>query len=361
MQQQATTKTTIIAEIGVNHNGDLGVAKRLIETAAVAGCDVVKFQTFDPQKLVVKDAATVGYQQVNTGEKSQKTMLSALSIPLDWYDELLDFSSSAGLRFASTGFDIYSVSFLKDLGVPFLKIPSGEITNAPLLAHIARQRLPILLSTGMSTSEEIDTALSIIYWGLKSQEDPTSLLQVKSFYTASRASALEYLRQWVTVLQCTSQYPTPPSLANLKCISTIRAEFGLETGFSDHTLGILAPIIAVSLDATVIEKHITLDRSMPGPDHRASLEPSELTEMVRSIRETELLMGDGIKKPTVEEIDQKDRVRQSIVVSRGMSKDQIITSSDIGTTRLDHGLSAIHYWDTLGRKTTRDYEPGDPL
>lgn len=354
-------RTQVIAEIGVNHNGDLGMARELIHVAASAGCDFVKFQTFDPQKLVKSDVKTAKYQQANTGDISQKSMLQSLTIPLDWYQELVALSESLGVGFSSTGFDRDSVSFLTDLGVPFLKVPSGEITNGPLLLHIARQGLPMLLSTGMSTIPEIQTALGVILWGLTQDQSPANINEIQQHWASAGTASHETLAPFVTVLQCTSQYPTPPDAANLECLSTIRSEFGLPVGFSDHTEGIIAPIIATALGATIIEKHITLDRKLPGPDHRASIEPAELNEMIKAIDQTHQMLGSGDKQPTAVELEQRDIIRQSLIASSDLNSGHILSEADIETTRISGGRSAMLAWDLMGTVTGKDYKSGEPL
>lgn len=354
-------ETRVIAEIGVNHNGDLGMAKELIRVAASAGCDFVKFQTFDPKKLVKSDVKTAKYQQANAGYISQKSMLQSLAIPPDWYKELIALSESLGVGFSSTGFDRDSVSFLTDLGVPFLKVPSGEITNGPLLLHIARQGLPILLSTGMSTITEIQMALGVIFWGLTQDQKPTNIDEVQQHWASAGPAGHETLAPLVTVLQCTSQYPTPPDAANLKCLSTIRSEFNLPVGFSDHTEGIIAPVIATALGATIVEKHITLDRQLPGPDHRASIEPIELNEMIKAIHQTHQMLGSGTKQPTAVELEQRDIIRQSLIASSDLNAGHTLSEADIETTRISGGRSAMFAWDLTGTSTKKTYKSGELL
>lgn len=354
-------KTKVIAEVGVNHNGDYGIAEELIHVAAEAGCDYVKFQTFDPKKLVMTDVQTVGYQQNNTGESSQKKMLNALAMPLEWHERLSSLANSLGIKFASTGFDTASVSFLANLGVPFLKIPSGEITNARLLLHVARLHVPIILSTGMADLNEIADAMAIILWGITNDHNPKNIGEVRHQWQNRTAEDAGRLENLVTILQCTSLYPTPPDLANLRCLETLKTEFGTPVGLSDHTAGIMAPIVAVALGATIIEKHITIDRSLPGPDHLASIEPPELIQMVANIHEVHSLMGDGQKKPCSAELDQRNQVRQSLVAARSIKKNAVLVADDITTTRAKNGRSAIFVWDLEGQSVNQDVSKGEAL
>ena len=356
------TPPQVIAEIGVNHNGDLGMAKELVHVAAESGCAFAKFQTFNPEKLVMREVAMVDYQQKNTGGSSQKQMLDALAMPLDWHEILIDLCSSIGIQFASTGFDIDSVSFLSSLGVPFIKIPSGEITNAPLLLHIGRQNLPLILSTGMATMSEINDAVNILIWARSNSGHPDSMQAVRDQCAHSlETKSFSDLIPDLTILQCTSLYPTPASLANLSCLETIKEVFGLPVGFSDHTRGTLAPVVATSLGATIIEKHITLDRKLPGPDHKASIEPNELMELVSLIREAHQMLGNGIKEPSVEEQSQMGLIRQSLVAATDIIVGDVFTESNVTTTRISDAASAIGYWDLLGTQASKSYLAGDPI
>lgn len=357
-----TRPPQVIAEIGVNHNGDLGMAKELVHVAAEAGCDFAKFQTFDPKKLVMRDVETVDYQRVNTGGSSQKQMLDALAMPLEWHEVLAGLCSSLGIRFASTGFDVASVSFLSSLGVPFIKIPSGEITNAPLLLHMGRQGLPIILSTGMATIPEIEDAISILVWARMKTDTPPTMGSVREHYqTLTHTNALVDLVPDLTVLQCTSLYPTPDEHANLACLKTLADRFRLPVGLSDHTRGTLASIIATTLGATIIEKHITLDRTLEGPDHRASIEPDELNQMMSSIRATRLMLGNGEKGPCEAELRQRHLIRQSLVAAADINPGDAFNDSNLTTTRTPGNLSAMDYWDVSGTRSTKSYVAGDPI
>ncbi len=318
----------IIAEAGVNHNGKVSIAKRLINEAKKAGADVVKFQTFDSAKLASKSAVMAEYQKTNLGiEESQETMLSRLMLRKEDYVELADYCSRVGIKFLSTPFDIDSVRFLNELQ-DIWKIPSGEITNYPYLVEIAKTGKDVILSTGMSTMDEVDAALSVLrYNGTKS----------------------------VVLLHCTTNYPTPMSDVNLRAMLTMRDHCGCDVGYSDHTRGIEVPIAAVAMGASVIEKHFTVDRTMEGPDHRASLEPYELAEMIKAIRNIESAMGNGEKSPSESEIKNKEVVRKSIVAARDIKIGEIFTEDNIETKRPGTGISPMRWEEVLGSKAIRDF------
>ena len=269
----------IIAEAGVNHNGELELAKKLIEKAAFSGADYVKFQTFKAQNIVTKSASKALYQSknINDQDDSQFNMLKKLEIPFGWHKKLIEYASSFGIKFLSTGFDRESIDFLHTLELDFFKIPSGEITNKPYLKHIASKGIPIVISTGMANMKEIEEALEIfLNNGFKKQD--------------------------ITILHCNTEYPTPIEDVNLKAMNFIKQNFNVNVGYSDHTLGIEVSIAAVALGATIIEKHFTLDKNMKGPDHKASLNPDELNELVKSIRNVEKsISGNGIKEPSKSE------------------------------------------------------------
>jgi N,N'-diacetyllegionaminate synthase len=280
-------RTLIIAEAGVNHNGDINIAKKLVDAAADAGVDYVKFQTFKADKLVNKDAKQADYQIENTGVvESQYQMLKRLELT-DENHILIDYCDKKGVKFLSTAFDFESIEFLKDK-LDFYKIPSGEITNLPYLIKVAKLKLPIVMSTGMANMQEVKEALAVLIAHGINKED-------------------------VTILHCNTEYPTPMKDVNLLAMKTIEKELGVEIGYSDHTLGIEIPIAAVTLGATVIEKHFTIDKTMEGPDHKASLEPNELKAMVAGIRAIELAMGNGIKTPSESEQKNIKVARKSLV------------------------------------------------
>lgn len=323
-------KTLIIAEAGVNYNGDINLAKRMVDVAAEAGADIVKFQTGKPENSISVNAKKADYQEATTGtDESQLEMCKKLMLLDKDYPELVDYCNKKGIEFLSTPFDRESVDFLANLGVRKWKIPSGEITHLPLLVHIAKRGEPVILSTGMSTIEEIRDALSVL---------------------------AENGANDITVLQCNTEYPTPFEDANITAMNTLKKEFGCNIGYSDHTLGITAPIAAVALGATVIEKHFTLDRHMPGPDQSASLEPDELKTMVKMIRETELALGDGEKKPSDSELKNKDIARKSIVAKKSIKAGEIFSEENITCKRPGNGISPMKWNDIIGQTAKYDFE-----
>ncbi|MDQ0567355.1 N-acetylneuraminate synthase [Qipengyuania citrea] len=315
--------TLIIAEAGVNHNGDMGMARELVAIAAEAGADMVKFQTFSACEIATGAAPKAGYQLTTTGaEQTQQEMLAMLELSRDDHDVLLRACEEAGIAFFSTGFDEGAIDLLIELGVDRIKVPSGEITNLPLLRHMAAKGLPIILSTGMANLGEIEAAVNALERGGIS-------------------------RNRITILHCNTEYPTPMSEVNLMAMSNIGAAFGTAYGYSDHTKGIEVSIAAVALGASVIEKHFTLDRSLPGPDHAASLEPAELAQMVRAIRNIEqALAGDGIKRPSGSEAGNRAIVRKSIVASRDIAAGELFSPTNLGTKRPGNGISPMR-WDEL--------------
>lgn len=324
-------RTLIIAEAGVNHNGDLGLARCLVDVAADAGADLVKFQTFSAQRLATASAAKAEYQARSTDQsESQYEMLQKLELSVEMHAALISHCRSRGIGFFSTAFDIESVDFLVGLGIDRFKIPSGEITNLPYLRHIAHYGKPVILSTGMSTLGEIEAALEAL----------------------ERAGTA---RASITILHCNTEYPTPMSDVNLRAMQSIAAAFGVAVGYSDHTRGIEVPIAAVALGASVIEKHFTLDRGLPGPDHKASLEPQELQAMVQAIRNIEVAMGDGIKRPSASELKNRAVARKSIVAACPIRAGERFTELNLTTKRPGNGLSPM-FWDTvIGLHAARAY------
>jgi N,N'-diacetyllegionaminate synthase len=323
--------TLIIAEAGVNHNGDLALAKRLVDVAADAGVDLVKFQTFSADRLATAGAGKAAYQEANCGiDESQRAMLRRLELTPAMHRELLAYCTVRGVGFFSTAFDLQSIDLLAELGLNRFKIPSGEITNLPYLRHIGRLGRPLIVSTGMATMEEIATALSVL------QKAGTA-------------------RERITVLHCNTQYPTPMGDVNLRAMLSIRDAFGVQVGYSDHTLGIEVAIAAVALGATVIEKHFTLDRGMPGPDHKASLEPPELAAMVSAIRNIERALGDGVKRPSASEMPNRSAARKSLVAARLIHKGEAFTADNIAVKRPGTGLSPMQYDEVLGRAAPRNF------
>ncbi|MFN7119120.1 MAG: N-acetylneuraminate synthase [Saprospiraceae bacterium] len=332
-------KTCIIAEAGVNHNGDLELAKRLVEVAAEAGADFVKFQTFQAEKMVSASAKKADYQVQNTGnaDEGQLAMLKKLELSRAQHEILLQHCQQHRIQFLSTAFDLDSIDLLSEFNLALYKIPSGEITNLPYLRKIASKNKPVLLSTGMADLGEIEDALDVL------QAAGLSLEQI-------------------TVLHCNTEYPTPFADVNLRAMRTIQQAFGVKVGYSDHTLGIEVPIAAVALGATVIEKHFTLDRTMEGPDHKASLEPKELQIMVRSIRNIETaLAGDGRKKPSPSERKKKTIARKSIHLSTDVAKGQIIENQHLIALRPGDGISPMHWEEVIGRRAALPLHAGHQL
>jgi N-acetylneuraminate synthase len=347
----------VIAEAGVNHNGSLELALQLVDAAACAGADAVKFQTFRAADVVSIAAPKCGYQEAATGEGgSQLEMIRQLELRREFHYPISKRCAERGVVFMSTGFDASSVRFLADdLGVAILKIPSGEIDNAPLLLEIARFGKPMILSTGMSTLGEVEMALGVLAFGLlRCQAEPSERAFQESFASRQGRALLE---QKVRLLHCTTEYPAPPNEANLRVLDVMRAAFGLRVGLSDHTRGIAVPIAAAAMGAETIEKHFTLDRELPGPDHKASLEPAEFAGMVEGIRTVEAAMGCATKVPTESEWRNRPIVRRSLVAARGIAAGERFSGDNIAAKRPASGLSPMRYWDLLGRRARRGYEP----
>jgi N,N'-diacetyllegionaminate synthase len=322
----------IIAEAGVNHNGDFELAKKLVRVAAEAGADVVKFQTFKADKLVSKSAKQADYQIRNLqGEDTtQYQMLKKLEMPESWHNELVLLAEKHNISFLSTGFDEESVDFLDKLGIGLFKVPSGELTNKRYLQAIARKGKPVILSTGMADLNEVRDALSVLV-------------------------SAGINKEFITVLHCNTEYPTPMEDVNLLAMKTLEKELGVAIGYSDHTEGIEVAIAAVALGATVIEKHFTLDRTMPGPDHKASIEPAQLTEMVRAIRNIEkAVSGDGQKIPSASESKNISIARKSIHLKLALGKGEVITEDHITMKRPGDGISPMQIDELLGRKAIQD-------
>ena len=325
-------KTLIIAEAGVNHNGSLEMAFELIDAASDAGADVVKFQTFKAENLVTQTAAKADYQLGTTDvQETQFEMIKKLELSYDMHHKLISKCKEKGIRFSSTGFDTSSVDVLIELGVDFLKVPSGEITNLPYLRHVGTKGLPIILSTGMCTMQEVASALEILEKAGAGKHD-------------------------ITVLHCNTEYPTPMEDVNLRAMLSMENELGVKVGYSDHTLGIEIPIAAVAMGATVIEKHFTLDRTMEGPDHAASLEPLELKQMVKGIRNIEKAMGDGVKKPSNSEVKNISIVRKSIVASKEIKLGDEFTSDNLGVKRPGTGISPMQWDEVVGKVASKDFQ-----
>ena len=323
--------TLIIAEAGVNHNGDINLAKRMIDAAAEAGVDYVKFQTFKAENLVQRNAKKASYQIDNTDNAgSQFSMLKKLELSNENHNILIEYCKLKNVKFLSTAFDFESMDFLKNK-LDFYKIPSGEITNLPYLEKVAKLGLSVVMSTGMANMQEVKEAFSVLVKNGLKKED-------------------------ITILHCNTEYPTPMEDVNLTAMLSIERELGVKIGYSDHTLGIEIPIAAVAMGASVIEKHFTLDRNMDGPDHKASLEPSELTAMVTAIRNIELALGDGIKKPSKSEQKNILIARKSIVSISAIKIGDIFTEQNISVKRPGNGISAMKWYDVLGTIADKNYK-----
>lgn len=350
----------VIAEAGVNHNGERDLAFALVDVAADAGADAVKFQTFDAVRLAARNAPKAAYQKQTTdGAESQLAMLRKLELPREWHAGLRDHAHKRGIEFLSTAFDSDSLAFLDDLGVPMFKVPSGELTNGPLLWAFANKRKPLILSTGMATLAEVEQGLAIVTHALANAREPASSAEIWQAW--SDADCRARLRGHVTLLHCTSQYPMPPDEGNLRAIATLSAAFGLPVGYSDHSDGRLISTAAVAGGARLIEKHFTTDRALPGPDHRASLEPAELKLMIEEIRLVERAMGDGLKVPQPSEWDTRRAARQQVVAGAKIAAGAIFTRDHLTTARTGRGLPAVMLWDLVGARATRAYEPGDEI
>ncbi len=324
----------IIAEAGVNHNGSFELACRLVDEAKKAGVDCIKFQTFKAEKLVSHSAQKAEYQKRETGDSSQQDMLKQLELSFDEFLQLKDYCDKVGIAFLSTPFDFDSLAFLDTIDMPFWKIPSGEITNYPYLVALAKTGKPIVMSTGMCTMQEIGEAVNVL------KENGAG---------------------GIKLLHCNTEYPTPFEDVNLTAMEDIRKTFGVEVGYSDHTKGIEIPIAAAALGATVIEKHFTLDKNMEGPDHKASLEPQELTAMVSAIRNIEKALGDGVKRPSPSEEKNKPIARKSIVAQQAIKKGEIFTADNLTVKRPGEGINPMQWEKVLGTKAIRDFAPDEMI
>jgi N-acetylneuraminate synthase len=351
----------IIAEAGVNHNGSMEMALRLVDAAAEAGVDAVKFQTFKADKLVSKGARKADYQIESTGTgESQHEMIKKLELDEAAHKALIRHCQEKGIQFLSTPFDHDSLALLAyDFDLPWIKISSGDITNAPLLLALAKTGKPAILSTGMSTLGEVEMALSVLAYGYAGNGQPPSCAAFEAAYAS--AEGRQALLDKVTLLHCTTEYPAPFNEVNLRAMLTLQHAFGLPAGYSDHTPGIAIPVAAVALGATMIEKHFTLDRSLPGPDHKASLEPSELAQMVRSIREVEAALGSPIKQPSASEVKNRPVARKSLVAAVDIAKGELFTTANLGVKRPGEGIDPVHYWEWLGKRANKDYRQDDKV
>ena len=324
-------KTFIIAEVGVNHNADQDLAYKLIDVAVSAGVDAVKFQTAIPELVVTGNAQKAVYQKETSGaDESQLEMIRRIHFPIEAYRSIKEYCDKKETIFSSTAFDLVSLEYLESLGLPYHKIPSGEITNLPYLRQVGRYGKQVILSTGMANLGEIEAAIEV----LEQAGTPRAKL---------------------TVLHCTTEYPTPMHEVNLRAMQSIHAALGVAVGYSDHTRGIEVAIAAVAMGATVIEKHFTLDRNLPGPDHKASLEPEELRAMVSAIRHVEVALGDGIKRPTPSEVRNKPIVRKSLVASRAIRSGEVFTAENLTAKRPGTGISPMRWDEVMGGEALRDF------
>lgn len=351
-------RTFIVAEAGVNHNGSLELAKRLVDVALEAGADAVKFQTFNTEDLVCVNAPKAEYQRRTTSsDESQYKMLKSLELSQVEQIELREHCQKRNILFLSTPFDLKSVDFLNNiLDLPLIKIASGEITNLPLLLKIAKTGKQVILSTGMCMFGDIETALSVLAFGYLYQCNeifPPIRLCEEAYCTLQ---GQQIIQEKVSLLHCTSEYPAPYEEVNLRVLSTLKHAFGLSVGYSDHTLGIAVPIAAVACGAEIIEKHFTLDKALPGPDHQASLDPQELSSMITSIRQIELALGNSKKIPTLSELKNRMVARKSLVALQEIRKDEVFTEQNLGCKRPGNGISPVNFWNLKDKHAERDYK-----
>lgn len=352
--------TCVIAEAGVNHNGSIARAHQLVDAAADAGADAVKFQTFKADKLASAVAPKAAYQARQTGAgQSQLEMLRALELSADAHMELIRHCADRGIEFLSSPFDEESLALLVTLGVKQLKLGSGELTNAPILIAAARSGLRLLISTGMATLAEVEEALGALSFGHAEPDGEPSRAKFTAAWASDRGRA--WVRSNVTVLHCTTEYPSPVDEANLLAMITMRDRFGVEVGYSDHTVGHSTCLAAVALGATVIEKHVTLDRNLPGPDHQASIEPGDLQQLVASIRAVEAALGNGVKAPVPSELANMPIARKSIVAATSIAKGSRISANQLTVKRPGTGRSPFDLWDVIGTIAMKDYAPDDPV
>ena len=355
-QENRKTNCYIIAEAGVNHNGSIDMAKKLIDVAADAGADAVKFQTFKAEKVISKYAPKADYQKKKTAEtETQLDMVKKLELDESTHSILIEHCSTRNIEFLSTPFDFESIDLLAGkFNLQCLKIPSGEITNGPYLLYIAQTGKPVILSTGMSTLGEVETALGVLAFGYLVNHDKQSLQNFQNAYFSD--AGRNVLKEKVILLHCTSEYPAPFEDVNLRVMGTMHSAFGLPVGLSDHTPGIAVPIAAVALGAAIIEKHFTLDRNLPGPDQKASLNPDELKSMVTSIRNIEVALGDGHKVPAASEMKNRNIARKSLFAAIPISKGEIFSASNLTMKRPGNGVTPMKYWELIGEKSKKDYD-----
>lgn len=354
----------IIAEAGVNHNGSRDLAFQLVDVAVESGADAVKFQTFKAENLVTKDAGKASYQQqFTTADEPQLVMLKRLELDQRIHYELMQYCSEKGIKFLSTAFDSESLYFLvNDLGLNTLKISSGEITNGPFLLEHARTGCDLVLSTGMASIGEVEQALAVLAFGLINPNCTDTAPSLDAFQQAfSSEVGKKVLNDKVTLLHCTSEYPAPYEEINLNAMLTLHETFGLNVGYSDHSEGITVPIAAAAIGATLIEKHFTLDKTLPGPDHMASLEPEDLKRMIDSVRIVEKVMGAGVKEIMPSELKNRPIVRKSLVASKDISAGELFTEENITVMRPGTGMSPMRYWEFLRKESSSDIKKGEVI
>lgn len=356
-----TPRTLIIAEAGVNHNGDIGMALDLVDCAALAGVDLVKFQTFNATKLATAAAPKAAYQSQRADvNESQLAMLKRLQLSPEAHERIIARCEERRVGFLSTPFDTDSLDLLTNrFGLSQIKLGSGELTNAPLLLDAARSGADIILSTGMGTLSEVEEALGVIAFGLTQADAPRSRADFAT--VLHQPQVWDKLRERVNLLHCTTDYPAADADINLRTMAVMRAAFGLRVGYSDHTEGKAISLAAIALGATILEKHFTLDRTLPGPDHAASLEPDELSSLVRDIRAVEAALGTGIKQPSAAELANRLVARKSLHVTRGLPKGHLLSDKDLSVMRPGNGLSPMVMWDMIGTPARRTFAAGEEL
>lgn len=354
-------KTLIIAEAGVNHNGNLNMALELVDKAAEAGADYVKFQTFKATKLASANAKKASYQTRNTDSaESQLAMLKKLELSLEDHQKIMARCDEKGVRFLSTPFDLDSLALLTEtFALPEIKLGSGELTNAPLLLAAGRSGAKIILSTGMGSLSEVEEALGVLAFAMCRDGQPQGRADFAKVLLDP--AVWPVLAERVMLLHCTTEYPAAVEDTNLQAMETLRRAFGVRVGYSDHTVGEAVSLAAVALGACALEKHFTLDRTLPGPDHAASLEPGELTQLIRGVREVEQALGTGIKQPGAAEVANRAVARKSLLAARDLPAGHVLTLDDIAVKRPGDGISPMQMWDMVGQVTTRAIPEGDAL
>ena len=349
----------VIAEIGVNHDGSIDKAKKLIEVAKKSGADAVKFQTFITEEVVSSHAPLAAYQKKNTNDPSQFEMIKKLELKIEDFEELKQFADNLSIPFFSTGFDLKSCQNVNNLGVKFHKIPSGEITNGPLIYEIAKFNKPIILSTGMSNLDEIHQALFLIaqgFLGNKPEDFKEKISISKQFYT----DTLKIIENRVAIMHCTSDYPVKSKEVNISCIATLEKEFKLQIGFSDHTIDSVGAIMALAFGSRFFEKHITLDKSSPGPDHSSSCDPEDLEKYIKNLKYAFEVLGNEIKNPTLSELDTRKVARKSLIAISKINKGDLFSDKNLGIKRPGTGINPMNYWNYVNNKNaSRDFNLDD--